>query len=321
MPFSEKVVTHDSPREHVLVPLFESELVTVGRWRCPVAHPIFRDSGPAHRYLFCFPRTSVWIQHEGGRPFVADPNIVTYYNRGQSYQRFQLSDSGDHGDWFALHPHVIAETLATWDPSAIDREDRPFPFSHGPCDAATYLLQRAVFEHVNREPRPDVLFVEESVLDVLSRVSGLAYGCRLPQRASPRSRGRELAEAARAVLAERFTDSLSLAAIARLVDTSVFHLARLFRRETGTTLHAYRNQLRLRTALERLADPTTDLLTTALDLGYSSHSHFTESFRRTFRVTPSTVRGRLTTARVKELAAALSSFPLRTRNSAVSTQH
>jgi hypothetical protein len=38
-------------------------------------------------------------------------------------------------------------------------------------------------------------------------------------------------------------------------------------------------------------------------------------------VTPSAVRGSLTTARVKELAAALSSFPLRTRYSAVSTQH
>jgi AraC family transcriptional regulator len=306
MPISENVVTPESPREKVLVPLFEGEVATIGRWRCPVAHPIFRDSGPARRYLFCFPRTSVWIQHEGGTAFVADPNIVTFYNRGQLYRRFQLSREGDYGDWFALHPHVIAETLASWDPSAAEREDRPFTFSHGPCDAATYLLQRAVFEHVNRDERPDALFVEESVLDVLSRVSGLAYGQTVRQGALQSSgRRRELAEAARAVLAQRFAESLSLAAIARLVDTSVFHLARLFRRETGNTLHAYRNQLRLRTALEQLADPTSDLLTTALDLGYSSHSHFTESFRRAFRVTPSAVRGSLTSARVKEMAAAL----------------
>jgi AraC family transcriptional regulator len=319
MGVSEIVVTADSPREDVLVPLFEGEVATVGRWRCPVAHPIFRDSGPAHRYLFCFPRTSVWIQHEGGTPFVADPNVVTYYNRGQAYRRFPLSDAGDHGDWFALQPHVIAETLAMWEPSAIERDDRPFAFSHGPCDSATYLLQRAVFEHVNREQRsvasgtrgvaqgrPDALFVEESVLDVLSRVSGLAYGHLRQHTSQGSGRRRELAEAARAVLAQRFAESLSLSAIARLVDTSVFHLARLFRRETGTTLHAYRNQLRLRTALERLADPTTDLLTTALDLGYSSHSHFTESFRRAFHVTPSAVRGSLTSARVKEMAATLS---------------
>jgi hypothetical protein len=124
----------------------------VGRWRCPVDHPLFRDSGPARRYLFCFPRTSVWIQHEGGRPFVADLNTVTYYNQGQRYQRIALSERGDRGDWFAVAPQVIADLLAVWDPSAKDRPDRPFTFSRGPCDAETYLLQRAVFEHLTRQP-------------------------------------------------------------------------------------------------------------------------------------------------------------------------
>jgi AraC family transcriptional regulator len=300
-------ITADSPPEQVRVVLFEGETVAVGRWRCPIGNPIFRDSGPAHRYLFCFPRTSVWIQHEGATPFVADPNVVTYYNRGQSYRRLRLSDAGDRGDWFALHPRVIAETLGLYDPSAADREDRPFTFTHGPCDPATYLLQRGVFEHVSREARPDALFVEETVLEALARTSGLAYSqcLHIPAARSP-ARARDLAEAARAILAQRFSEPLSLAGIARLVDSSVFHLARMFRRETGATLHAYRNQLRLRTALERLADPHSDLLATALDLGYSSHSHFTETFRRSFGATPSAVRGRLTSARVQELTRALS---------------
>ena len=71
---------------------------------------------------------------------------------------------------------------------------------------------------------------------------------------------------------------------------SVFHLARTFRRRTGFSLHAYRNQLRVRTALEHLASPGTDLVALALDLGFSSHSHFTETFRRGFGVTPSEAR-------------------------------
>jgi AraC-like DNA-binding protein len=61
---------------------------------------------------------------------------------------------------------------------------------------------------------------------------------------------------------------------------------------TATTLHAYRNQLRLRAALERVADPGSDLLSVAIDLGYSSHSHLSEAFRRTFKLTPSALRGR-----------------------------
>jgi AraC family transcriptional regulator len=135
--------------------------------------------------------------------------------------------------------------------------------------------------------------VEESVLDILSRSASLAYAMAgaVPI-VSRRRRARDLAEAARAVVASRFDEPLSLPIIARLVETSVFHLARVFRGMTGTTLHAYRNQLRLRAALERVADPGSDLLSVAIDLGYSSHSHFTEAFRRTFKVTPSALRGR-----------------------------
>jgi len=73
----------------------------------------------------------------------------------------------------------------------------------------------------------------------------------------------------------------------------VFHLARMFRSRTGFSLHAYRNQLRLRAALERLRDPGVDLIDIALDLGFSSHSHFTETFRRSFGKTPSAVRDNL----------------------------
>jgi AraC family transcriptional regulator len=273
--------------------LFDSDVATVGRWRCPVGHPLFRDSGPARRYLFCFPRTSVWIQHDGGQPFVADANTVTYYNQGQRYQRRAMSERGDRGDWFAVAPQVIAELLAEWDPSAKDRPHRPFTFTHGPCDADTYLLQRAVFEHVARTAEPDTLFVEESVLHILSRTASLAYSAAGAEPIAPtRRRARDLAEAARAIVASRFEEPLSLPIIARLVDASVFHLARVFRGMTGTTLHAYRNQLRLRAALERVADPGSDLLSVAIDLGYSSHSHFSEAFRRTFKVTPSALRGR-----------------------------
>jgi hypothetical protein len=82
------------------VVVFASPLLRVGRWRCPADHPHFLDSGPSSDALFVFPRQSVWIQHDGGRPFVADPNTVTYYNKGQRYRRQQLSEAGDHG--FAL---------------------------------------------------------------------------------------------------------------------------------------------------------------------------------------------------------------------------
>lgn len=268
--------------------VFESPLVRVGRWRCPADHPVFVDSGPIPEALFVFPRESVWIAHDGQAPFVADPNTVTYYNAGQCYRRSKLSAKGDQCEWFSMAPGAIAETLAGLDPAALDRPDAPFPFTHGPSDADSYLRQRLVFHHVSRESNPDRLFVEESVVSVLADVTAHAYRRRV--RPQKRRHERDVAEAAKDVIARRFSENLSLSDIAAEVRASVFHLGRVFKARTGFSLHAYRNQLRLRSALERLRDPATDLTAIALDLGFSSHSHFTDVFRRTFGKTPSVVR-------------------------------
>lgn len=287
-PGDEVTVHAGSPRHHLDVVVFESPLVRIGRWRCPADHPEFVDSGPIPESLFVFPRESVWIAHEGQPAFVADPNTVTYYNAGQCYRRTKLSARGDQCEWFAMAPEAIAETLAGHDPAAIDRPDAPFPFTHGPSDADSYLKQRLVFHHASRESNPDRLFVEESVVSILADVTSHAYR----RQGSPQKRrsDRDVIETAKDVIARRFAENLSLSDIAAEVRASVFHLGRLFKARTGFSLHAYRNQLRLRSALERLREPGTDLTAIALDLGFSSHSHFTEIFRRTFGRTPSVVR-------------------------------
>lgn len=274
--------------------MFQSPLVRVGRWRCPAEHPIFVDSGPISETLFAFPRESVWIQHEGGDPFVADPNTVTYYNGGQVYSRQKLSRRGDMCEWFTVAPEAMTDAIAAHEPEAIDRPHRPFTFSHGPSDPASYLRQRLVFQHVSREQNADRLFVEEAVLGILGDVTRLAYE-RKGVAAVPKKRRRDgdLVEAARDVIGRTFKENLSLSDVARAADSSVFHLARVFKARTGFSLHAYRTQLRLRAALERLAEPGVDLIDIALDLGFSSHSHFTETFRRSFGKTPSVVRQQL----------------------------
>jgi AraC family transcriptional regulator len=59
--------------------------------------------------------------------------------------------------------------------------------------------------------------------------------------------------------------------------------------ETGFSLHGFRQTLRLRAALERLSSHAGDLGMLALELGFSSHSHFSERFRNEFGVSPSQV--------------------------------
>lgn len=77
----------------------------------------------------------------------------------------------------------------------------------------------------------------------------------------------------------------SLHEIADAVSRSPFHMARSFRKQTGLSLHQYRQHLRLATALERLVDGDRDLAGIAHDLGYCSQSHLGAVFKQEVGVT------------------------------------
>ncbi len=126
-----------------------------------------------------------------------------------------------------------------------------------------------------------------------SKLAPVSPGRAPRRRARAFESARDLAERARGELAAHFAEALPLGELARRLGSSPFHLARSFRRVTGTTLHAHQIQLRLRAAVERLARPGIDLTGLALDLGFSSHSHFTAAFRRAFGAPPAALRGRL----------------------------
>jgi AraC-like DNA-binding protein len=68
------------------------------------------------------------------------------------------------------------------------------------------------------------------------------------------------------------------------------YLTQLFQQIEGIPLYRYQLRLRLARALDRL-DRTDDLTALALELGFSSHSHFTAAFRRTYGASPSALRG------------------------------
>lgn len=288
--------------------LFESPLLRFAKFRASPHHPGFRDSGPARQHCFVFPRTTVRIQHAGGKPFTTGPNLITLYNQGQVYVRDRLTDEGDRCEWFSVEPSVLIEVLAAHDPSIQDHPEQPFQLPYAPADPRTYLLQRLVVRHVTEAERIDRLFVEESVLRLLDRVAASAARFRgVEQRAAPASRAGagEVVDAVREILGTRYREDLSLADLGRRTGYSVFHLSRVFRERAGLTLHAYQNRMRLLTALERVAELGTDLARVALDLGYASHSHFTAAFRRAFGVTPSAFRATASVQRARELAGRL----------------
>jgi len=261
--------------------VFESPLVRVGAFRCDRDYPGFHDTGPAINDCFVFPRTAVAIEHEHEPPFAANPNVTTFYNRGQCYLRHEISAQGDQCDWFGIDRELAREAVRTVNVAV---EDAPFRWTRGRCDARTYFLQRRLFEGVVHGVISDRLAIEEIVLLLLDRVIGNATA------AGQAAKRRALVHETECFLAARFDQQLSLAGIAAHAGASVYHLCRTFREETGLALHQYLNQLRIRHALGIVRDSTAPLSRIAVDLGFAHHSHFTSAFRRGFGVTPSELR-------------------------------
>jgi len=79
----------------------------------------------------------------------------------------------------------------------------------------------------------------------------------------------------------------------RIVGCSPYHLSRAFRRETGSTLSAYRLRLRVRGALERISSGDENLARVASDCGFGHHSHLTRALVRELGETPTAIRRRL----------------------------
>lgn len=295
MPRSADVREHETPEFNET--LFSSALVHVGRFRAPADHPNFGQSGLPERDYFTFPLSSARLQNAGEEPYVADPNTVGFHNRNELYYRFKLDEQEARANFFSLRPDALREALSFYDPAAGAREERPFRKSHAPSDAATFFRQHDLIRRV-RGSMLSPLAVEEEVFALFVRVMDGVFGfAGQDARTGAPSRRRlqrdlQRVEGARCYLAMHFREGVMVQQLADEVGMSPFSLIRLFRRHTGTTIHAYLNQLRLRSALEMVLDTAVELTDLALDLGYCSHSHFTAAFRKTFGTTPSALRER-----------------------------
>ena len=270
--------------------LLRTPRTAVGTFRCGVEERRFRDTGPIRQSLVVFPRTAVWIRHAGAREFLADPTLVTIYNRGQLYERLPASRDGDRCDWFALDDELAREIAGCFDRSDADRE-RPFRYSHARSSTALYLRQRELLRRAALG-RISHLELDEEVMAIVTAVLALAHG--QDAEPGPVTRvHRELVERARLELTRAPAHNASVHEIAAAVGASPFHLCRTFRRVMGMTMHEYRRELRVRLALEPLGEGKDSLSLLAYLLGYASHAHLTKEFQRHLRATPSAVRRRL----------------------------
>jgi AraC family transcriptional regulator len=276
--------------------LYESPLVHVRDYRCRACRggPAAEEYSPSNDIVLL--RHGAFSKHFGRRILTADVNQAVFFAKGSTYRVSHPADCGDRGTVFVPAPRVLHDMIRELDPSIDDRPDQPFPFILGPCDSAVFWRHHELVRRLeSAESDPlEPLWVDVTALQFVADVLEAAFA----RQGLPRKRRRngtdadhaDRAEAVKTYLASRLGERITLDDVARAVHASPFHLARIFQQRTGVPIHRYLTQLRLRVSLERLAGGANDLTVLALELGFSSHSHFTDAFRREFGRTPSEVR-------------------------------
>jgi AraC-like DNA-binding protein len=105
--------------------------------------------------------------------------------------------------------------------------------------------------------------------------------CRRQQRISS-----ERVDKVIALLRDKLAEPPTLEEIGRSVGCSPFHLSRTFSAVTGLTISQYLRQLRMERAAELLKSGKFNVTEAALEVGYSSLSHFSQTFHETFGCCP-----------------------------------
>ncbi|MEM7581917.1 MAG: helix-turn-helix transcriptional regulator [Acidobacteriota bacterium] len=276
--------------------LYDSPHVSVSDFDCRACRggPAAEEHVDSHQIVLL--RHGVYRKHVGRQSLTADVNQAVFFNKDSTYRVSHPIDGGDRGTVFTLAPQVLNDMLCELDPAYADQPDPSFPFASGPCDSGVFWSHRQILQRLEaaKERTLDAMWVDETTLQMIAEILAAAFARygepQKRRRNSTLADHRERAEAAKSYLACRMGEPITLDDVAHHVNTSPFHLSRIFRQHTGVPVHRYLTRLRLRASLEQLADGASDLTALALELGYSSHSHFTDTFRRELGRTPSEVR-------------------------------
>jgi len=267
--------------------LLRTPTLAVGEFRCPTDDESWRQTNLiGDRAHVVFPRVPVLIRQAGHEPVLATANHTMLYDANRRYDREARSRRGDDCVFVELAGGALA-SLAR-EGARLLSDDCSMAATHAPTEPRTYLAQHLLVRYLRDRPA-DLLPAEDLAVRLVLAALGRPPLRGRPCRPRTSSAHRELAEAAKAELAADPAAATTLDDLAHRLHTSAFHLARVFRAETGFSLARYRRALRLRTALERLPDSRGRLSALGLELGFSSHSHFAMTFRREFGVPPTAV--------------------------------
>lgn len=262
--------------------LLETPTVTVHDIQCNEScrHRSAEECASATNIVF--PYQGAFIRHLGRDEAVAQPTQVLFFNPGEGYRVSHPVNGGDACVNVVLDDELLRELA----PKALLRDQPNLAFRKQllSIDARAQALVVMLRQKLSRgavEP----LEAESLALNLIRRTLGPRTS-----RVKEPSEGRQrLVNRAKVVLASDLSRRWTLSDIAAEVGGSPVYLTQVFQQVEGVPLYRYQLGLRLARALDLVA-AYDDLTTLSLELGFSSHSHFSAAFQRTYGRSPSAFR-------------------------------
>src|SRR5438093_7087975 len=212
------------------------------------------------------------MSHPGHDQAVGEANQVLFFNVAEGYQVSHPVPGGDASLSLAIGEPQLHELA----PRSFLRDGATLAFRQQRLriDARAQALV-ALLRHSLRQNIAEPLEAESLALTLVQR----ALGPRTTHAAGASAGTQRLVDRVKVVLASDVARRWTLADIAAEVRGSPVYLTQVFQRVEGLPLYRYHLRLRLARALDLLAE-YDDLTALGLDLGFSSHSHFSASFRQ-----------------------------------------
>ena len=229
-----------------------------------------------------FPYRGTYLRHVGSDQAVADANHVLFFNAGEAYQVSHPVTGGDACLVLALSQPLLRELTPA--DLAQKRDEFGFRVQSLRIDARAQALV-ALLHHSLERGSIETLEAESLLLTLVSRT----LGPRTAHAAGSTPARRRLVDRVKLLLASDLSRRWTLTGIASEIGGSAVYLTQAFQQVEGLPLYQYQLRLRLARALDRLA-ACEDMAALALDLGFSSHSHFTSAFRQAYGRSPSEFR-------------------------------
>jgi len=229
-----------------------------------------------------FPYRGVYVRHVGDDQAVAEANQILLFNPDEGYRISHPVDGGDA----SLSMVVEEAQLRELAPRALLRGGPVLAFERQRLriDPRAQALV-ALLRHSLRSNPAEPLEAEGLALTLVAR----ALGPRTTHTPGASSGRQRLADRAKLVLSGDLSRRWTLAEVAGEVGTSPVYLTQVFQQVEGIPLYRYQLRLRLARALD-LLDRCEDLSALAMELGFSSHSHFSAAFQQTYGRSPSGFR-------------------------------